>query len=341
MENVKASVVITVLNEEENIGRLINSLINQTKKADEIIVVDGGSSDRTVQIIKHYQKKNKKIKLLVEKGNIAHGRNTGIEVARHDIIATTDAGCIPHPDWLEKITRPFERIHPRGVHAATSWESADTRQESPVGLVAGFYEMPAGTPMQKAVSVFLGIPPERFDPSGFLPSTRSVAFSKDLWEKVGGFNERLDKAGEDTQFFYNIVKTGTRIIRVGEARVDWKEFENISFKQVMRKFFNYAKGDAQAGIWWHPTQKLSSHNIKVFFIFLRYLLGLALLIYSFIDHSFLPYLSILVSLYLFFPIWKWSDVIVDWRARFWLPVIQIFSDFAVMAGFIWGTFSRK
>ncbi|MFH1863919.1 MAG: glycosyltransferase, partial [bacterium] len=275
-----------------------------------------GSKDKTVEIIRHYQKKYGGIKFMVEKGGIAHGRNTGIEVARHDIIATTDAGCVPHQDWLERITAPFKHAN--------------------VGLVAGFYDMPVKTPMQKAVSVFLGIPAERYDPATFLPSTRSMAFKKHLWERVGGFNERLDKAGEDTQFFYNIVKTGTKIIRVGEARVDWKEFENISFKEAMRKFFNYAKGDAKSKIWWHPTKKLMSHNIKVVFIFIRYLFGLFLLFQSIMNPPLFRLLEILVVLYIFWPIWKWRDVIYDLRTKLWLPVIQISSDFAVMSGFLYG-----
>lgn len=333
---MKVSVCITVLNEEKTIGKLLDSLLNQTKKADEIVVVDGGSSDKTFDILRYLAKKDKRIKIVREPGNVAHGRNTGIEVADNDIIATTDAGCIPHPDWLEKITKPFERIHPRRVQAATSWESADTRQESPVDLVAGFYDMHAGSPMNKAISVYLGVHPKRYNPETFLPSTRSMAFKKQLWERVGGFNEKLDNTGEDTQFIYNIVKTGTGIIKAGEARVDWKEIENISFRKAMRKFFNYAKGDAQSKIWRHPVQKLSSHNIKVIFIFIRYLVGIVLLIFSIFNPALLVLLEILIVLYIIWPIFKWRDVIVNWRERLWLPVIQIFSDFAVMYGFAYG-----
>lgn len=317
---MESSVCITTHNEEASIGALLDSLLGQSLKPDEIIVVDSGSKDKTVQIIKHFQKKDKKIKLLQEKGNIAHGRNTGIEVAGNDIIVTTDAGCIPHPDWLEKITDPFKHVN--------------------VGLVAGFYDMPTKTPTQRAISVYMGIPPKRYDSENFLPSTRSVAFKKQLWEKVGGFDERLDKTGEDSVFICNIVKTGTRIVRVGEARVDWRELENITLKGAMRKFFDYAKGDVQSKIWWHPTKKLMSHNIKALFIFIRYLFGLFLLFQSIGSPLLLRLVEFLIVLYIFWPIWKWRDVIYDLQTKLWLPVIQISSDFAVMAGFTVGIISK-
>ena len=92
MEPIKVSVCITVFNEEKKIAPLLDSLLTQTKKPSEIVVVDGGSNDNTAQIIRHFQKKDKRIRFLVEPGSVAHGRNTGVEVARFPIIAHTDAG---------------------------------------------------------------------------------------------------------------------------------------------------------------------------------------------------------------------------------------------------------
>src|SRR3972149_3143590 len=115
---MKASVCITVLNEEGSIATLLDSLLTQTEKPDEIIIVDGGSKDRTVEIVRHYQKKDKRIKFLVEHGSVAHGRNTSIEISRNPIIASIDAGCLARRDWLEKITEPFKHEN--------------------VGMVAGF-----------------------------------------------------------------------------------------------------------------------------------------------------------------------------------------------------------
>jgi len=313
---MKASVCITVFNEEESIGELLESLLAQTKKPDEIVVVDGGSKDRTVEIIRHYQKKDKRIKLLIEPGSVAHGRNTSIEIARNQIIASTDAGCVAKKDWLEKITEPFKHEN--------------------VGMVAGFYEMVTKTPQQAAMSVYHGIPPERFDAVSFMPSARSVAFRREIWEKAGGYSEKLDKAGEDTLFFYEVVKTGTKIARVKDALVYWNEPSTFTLRDSLKKFYQYAKGDAQAGIWWHPEKRLATHNIKISSIFVRYIVGLAFLVLYIKLPIMLYIILFLFFTYLIWSVFKWKDVIKDWKARLWLPIIQISSDFAVMSGFISG-----
>jgi len=318
---MNVSVCITVLNEEKSIGKLLDSLLCQSKKADEIIIVDGESEDKTIDIIKHYQKKDKRIRYLVEPGTIAHGRNVSIDVAKGDIVALTDAGCIAKPDWLEKLVYPFKHEN--------------------VGIVAGFYDMPASTPMNQAINVFHGVPQERFNSINFLPSARSVAFRKEVWDRIGGFDEKLERAGEDTKFFYEAVRKSVKIVRVKEARVVWQECADFSLKDSIEKMYYYAKGDSQAKIWWHPSQQLSSHNIIIFSIFFRYFVGIVLLIYSFTNP---PFLYLLLSLLIFYLIWsilKWKDVVRNWRGRLWLPIVQITGDLAVMSGFIGGIFQKK
>jgi hypothetical protein len=196
--------------------------------------------------------------------------------------------------------------------------------------------MAARNSLQQAMNVFHGVPPERFDPENFLPSARSVAFRKDLWLEVGGYSEKLEKTGEDTRFFYDIVKTKTRIARVEEAVVFWEEPKNYTLPTFLKKSYEYAKGDVRTGIWWHPSQRFTSHNIKVLAIFIRYIAGLALLT-AILFRGLTPLaLLVLLILYIFWSVWKWRDVITNWRVRFWLPVIQISSDIFVMSGFLVG-----
>ncbi len=317
---MKVSICITVLNEEKSIGKLLESLLQQTKKPNEIIIVDGGSKDKTIQIIRHFAKKNRKIKFVKEKGSIAHSRNVSIELARNEIIALTDDGCVPRKDWLEKITEPFKYKN--------------------VGLVAGFYHMHAENDLQEAMNVFHGVSPSQYDSETFLPSARSVAFRKSLWEQIGGFSQKLDKAGEDTLFFYEAVKTGTRIVRVEKAIVDWEETKLFTLQDSLKKFFDYSMGDAQVGIWWHPGKQLASHNIRVILIFIRYLIGLYLLINSFIKPSTLLLLFICLILYIFWIFRKVFVITGNWKAGLWGIVVQFSSDIVVMRGFISGLGSR-
>lgn len=311
---MKASLIITVLNEEKTIGKLIASLKNQTLEPDEIIFVDGGSVDKTVQLIKVEAKKDKKIKFFIKRGvTIAQGRNIGIKAARNKIIAMTDAGCVAHQDWLEKITQPFK--------------------DPSVGVVAGFYRMTGKTPFQKANAPYHGVLPERFDAKKFLPSARSIAFQKEIWEKVGGFNENLERAGEDTLFNYQAKKLGAKLATAFDALVDWEMPKSLS--EAIKKFYFYAKGDAQAGIWWHPTQRLATHNLKISAIYARYLLGLGLLIAGFFNQIFWWILLFGFIIYLFWALLK-NAKHVSKKALPWLPVLQIASDLAVITGFASG-----
>src|SRR4051794_4224897 len=101
------SLIATVLNEGQSMHRLMQSVVAQTCQPDEMVVVDGGSSDDTVAILQSYTDKLP-LQVLVELGaNISEGRNKAIAAVRGDIIAVTDAGVILAPDWLEKITQPL------------------------------------------------------------------------------------------------------------------------------------------------------------------------------------------------------------------------------------------
>ncbi len=314
---MKISICLTTFNEEGSIGSLLESLIVQTKKFDEIIIVDGYSTDKTVEIIRHFQKKDSRIKLLVERCSRARGRNLGIEIAKNEIIVITDAGCVAKRDWIENITKPF--IHDN------------------VGVVAGFYDMIGKTNLQKAMSVFLGVTPRKFN-INFLPSTRSMAFRKNVWEMVGGFPEKKYNTAEDTDFNYKVVKMGVKYARVKEARVEWGMPESL--KEFYLKVRSYANWDIKYGIWWHPVQRLMSHNIKSLTVLGRYVTGIVLLLFS-IKYDFLfPIILILLFVYLF---WSMRKVHVEFnRVEISLlgPVVQITSDLAVMAGFLSGILGR-
>ncbi len=97
------SVVIPTYNEEKNIATCLKSLNKQTisRQNFEIIVVDGHSTDKTVDIAKEFADK-----IIMQKTRwIAGARNDGIHAANYGIIACTDADCIVSECWLEEISK--------------------------------------------------------------------------------------------------------------------------------------------------------------------------------------------------------------------------------------------
>lgn len=324
------SVCLTVFNEQNTIEELLLSLFNQALKPSEILICDGGSTDRTVDIIKTLQKAHKNIRLIISLGNVAHGRNEAIKNAKGDIVVCIDAGCSAKKDWLEKMVKGFRM----GTKAGTGSGFGTTPS---VDIVAGFYEMKYINSFQKIMSLYRGTPPERYNSNTFIPSCRSVAFRKKVWEQLKGFDESLSLSGEDTDFFYRAIKHGYKINKVKNALVYWNEPMRFSLKDF-KKFFYYAKGDAQTGIWWDPMKRFRTHNFKIITIYIRYIILISFLTLAIYHLSFAIWTAFcfLLIVYCLWSIWKWRDVVRNWRERMWIPIMQIGTDLMVMAGFLSG-----
>ena len=94
---MRFSVVIPVFNSEKYIDRCLNSIINQTYKNIEIIIIDDGSSDRSYEICEKKSKKDKRIKLIKQANKgVSFARNLGIEESKGDFIVFVDSD-----DYLE------------------------------------------------------------------------------------------------------------------------------------------------------------------------------------------------------------------------------------------------
>lgn len=302
---IPTSVVITVKDERQSIKTLLDSLENQSVAPREIIFVDGGSTDGTVEIIRRRMSENKRIRLMVRKGaSRGKGRNIGILDSNSNIIAVTDAGGYPKKNWLEKITAPF--VNPK------------------VKVVSGYYQAQAVTVFEKCVVPYFLVMPDKITPGmEFLPSSRSMAFRKLIWKKVGGYPQKFSY-NEDLVFDYNLKKAGVSFYFEPKAQVVWFPPKNLF--QTARKLFRFAFGDAQAGI---PRPKVK-------LIFLRY--GVGLLLFAF---GFYQILIFSVFLYFLWAIWKNFRYARFPQALFWLPVIQVISDLAVIAGTVLGKLTRK
>lgn len=308
------SIISTVKNESNTLKPFLNSLLRQNCSFDEIIVVDGGSNDGTLEILKEYSQTNRKIKFLKKYGNISVGRNAGAKYAGNDILAFIDGGCIAKDNWLKELTKPF--------------------QNKNVDVVAGFYDVKTPNAFSTAAAPFHGVLKRRFNRQTFLPSARSLAVKKDVFNIIGGFNEKLYWAGEDTLFSYQLSIKEIRLFRTQKAQVYWTAPTNLLV--FVKKSFFYALGDAQTSIWWHPVQRFHTHSIKIISLYLRYSVFTLLLLFAFCSKYLLVLFILLMFFYLSWSVWKLKDDVKPFKSRILIPVIQLASDISVMSGFLTG-----
>jgi len=221
------SLIATVLNEGDNVRQLFDSIQRGSKLPDEIVIVDGGSSDDTLSIMKRYADELP-LRLFVEAGcNISQGRNRAIAEARGDIIAVTDAGVRLHEDWLEAITRPL---------------LADPKLD----VVGGFFVADPQTAFETALGAATLPLAEEIDGASFLPSSRSIAFRKSAAEGIGGYPEWLDFC-EDLVFDMRLRAGGSVFAFAPDALARFRPRRNL--RQFFRQYYFYARGDGKANLW--------------------------------------------------------------------------------------------
>ena len=221
------SLIATVLNEGESIRQLLESIAGQTRLPDEIVIVDGGSADNTLDILREYRERLP-LRVLVEAGcNISQGRNRAIEAAGGDIIAVTDAGLRLDSRWLERITAPL-------------------LADESLGIVSGFFQADPQTPLEIALGAATLPLAEEIAPDSFLPSSRSIAFRKQSALRVGGYPEWLDYC-EDLIFDLRLRLAGERFVFVAGALAHFRP--RSSLRSFWRQYYLYARGDGKADLW--------------------------------------------------------------------------------------------
>ncbi len=190
------TVTSTVLNEVEDIDGLVSTLTQQTLRP-EVIIVDGGSTDGTWERLQAAQQKYPNLRPIRDEscnlkacpGPIARGRNVGIAAASSEVVACADAGCIYDPEWLARLTAP---ILNGNAQYALGGSCVDPQDQTIWDL---------------ASAPFFGLK-QRADGTTKSCTARSMAFRKDLWERVGGFPESTF-LGEDTAFDLRVRKVTT------------------------------------------------------------------------------------------------------------------------------------
>ena len=314
---MRAAVISTVLNEGEAIRRLLESLATQTRLPDEVVIVDGGSHDNTVTVIEEYSNRLP-LRVIVEPGaNISRGRNVAIEAATGDVIASVDAGVWLEPTWLEKLLAPLRA------------DGDDSGSSShPPSAVSGFFVADPRTTFEMAMGATVLPTAGEINPATFLPSSRSVAYTKEGWRAAGGYPDWLDYC-EDLVFDLRLREAVGPFGWAPEALAHFRP--RSSLVAFFKQYYRYARGDGKADLW------RRRHAIR----YVTYLVTLPALLLLSIFHSpwWLVVLLAGVLAYSRTPFRRLKTHLASMpplervKAVLLIPVIRAVGDIAKMAGY--------
>lgn len=205
------SIIVPCYNEELFLPLLFNAIekLDTTNVSYEVIIVDNGSSDKSVVIAKNHNA----VVLIKHKGNISALRNFGAKIANGSLLAFLDADCIPGSKWLEEAYKYVERPD--------------------VGIFGSIPHCPKdGTWVEKA---WLATIPHGINDTGFL-CTANMFIKQNVFTLVNGFNERLS-TGEDYDICQRILQTGYRAIHDDKIIVVHRRYPKTLWERFKKEIW--------------------------------------------------------------------------------------------------------
>lgn len=253
LEQPPISVIIAARNEEENIGRCLQSIVRQNYPAErfEVIVVDDRSTDGTAAIVANYQLRYPFVKLVrIEKFSSdlppkKNALNEGIKQSRFDILAFTDADCVASQEWIASLAKEF--LTDVGVVAGYS----PIEQQFPATLLARWSDsflryLEIKNSIGAAASIGLR--------TSYLCTGRNLAYRKSVYDEVGGFEKIKHSISGDDDLFIQLVQKETkwkiRYMVSPQSHVETKPPISV------RAFINQRKRHFSAGKYYPARMKI-------------------------------------------------------------------------------------
>jgi cellulose synthase/poly-beta-1,6-N-acetylglucosamine synthase-like glycosyltransferase len=187
--SVRVSLIVRVLDEAAKINELLVDIASQSRLPDEIVMVDSGSSDGTLELLRQASAGKSRLRVIeARRTSRGLGRNIGIANARYEWIALTDADSRLDPDWLERL-------------------SEVVASQPTISVVCGNVEPKIDSLFEECAAIAY-LPSKSVRPGGSVrgPCTSSLLVHRETWKSVGGFPDM--GAAEDLMFFEELRRKG-------------------------------------------------------------------------------------------------------------------------------------
>lgn len=228
------SLITPLKNERENIAQLWEAIQGQTYRPAEWIIADNGSTDGTYEwLSKNKERSSFPVTVLELPGcTLAAMMNTAIRLATSEILVCCHGGMQIPQMWLESLLKPM--------------------QDELIDVAGGAWRSYGETPLEQWVAKNMWTDNGNLDEQTWLPASRSLAFRRAAWVKVGGFPEWLPRFGEDTLFAIRLHVAGCRFALVRHPVVGWRPKSSLG--KLFRQYKLYSEADALMGLRTYPLK---------------------------------------------------------------------------------------
>ncbi|MHB1688487.1 MAG: glycosyltransferase family 2 protein [Ignavibacteriaceae bacterium] len=218
------SVICPTYNEEKYIKDILEFFVSSKPLGKELLIIDGGSTDNTTEIVRECSAKYKNIFLLNNPNKfVPFAMNIGIKKAKGNIIIRLDAHSKYSEDYFEKIIETFEKTN------------AD--------IVGGPYLTIYKTDFQNAVAQAISSPfgignskAHKANYEGYVDSVPYGAYQKKIFDEIGFFDERLIR-NQDDEFNYR-ANSFRKKVYLNPAIKFWY-YPRDNFKGLFKQYFQY------------------------------------------------------------------------------------------------------
>ena len=316
----KVAVIIPTLNEEKFIARCLDSVIEQSYpfRDMDVMVVDGGSNDRTREIVEEYGRKNTNIRFIHNPGRIQSiAFNIGVENSDAPYIVRLDAHALYKSYYIEGCIKGLQGDVKRG-NVGGQWDIQPQNNSlwATTNAILNYSKFGIG-----GASYRVGAQ------AGTVDTVPFGSFSRTMIDKIGGMREDLPR-GEDNEFNSRIKKAGYSIYF--DPAIECIYYARPTLKASCRQM--YANGESIGHLFYVDRDSIGlRHMIPLIFV-------VGIIVGTILSLAFLPFVYLLLAgLCLYFL----CDFVASFLAakehgwKFLLPLFVMF--FCVHFSYGWGT----